>query len=142
MAGGYAWQQGVHGRGGMCAVGHAWRWHVCHACPPPHYEIRSVNARAVRILLECILVVYDISSTFSHSDYPMMIATSVSLITTWTSRVNGIHGIPAFQKPCTPVTATTYSEKYLLIPSIQLGEINVENISHHPFDKEILAARL
>ena len=116
---------------------------MCAMHPPhTHYEIRSVNARAVRILLECILVVYDISAAFSHSDYPMMIATSVSLITTWTSRVNGIHGIPAFQKPCTPVTATTYSEKYLLIPSIQLGEINVENISHHPFDKEIFAARL
>ena len=63
MAGGHAWQGGVCGRscawqgimhgGGMCGGGHA-----CHTCPPPtHYEIRSVNARAVRILLECILVV-------------------------------------------------------------------------------------
>ena len=31
---------------------------ACVAAPPPpgHYEIRSVNARAVRILLECILI--------------------------------------------------------------------------------------
>ena len=42
MAGG-----GVHGRG------------ACVVCTPPwvgYYEIRSVNALAVRILLECILV--------------------------------------------------------------------------------------
>ena len=44
---------GMHGgqacmAGGVCDRGHA------HA--PTHYEIRSVNARAVRILLECILV--------------------------------------------------------------------------------------
>ena len=31
MAAGCAWQ------GGACvAVGHAWRWHVCHASPPSH----------------------------------------------------------------------------------------------------------
>ena len=47
--------------------GHSWQG-VCMALegmhsggPPGHYEIRSVNARAVRILLECILVVIDIS---------------------------------------------------------------------------------
>ena len=88
---GHVWQWDMHG-GGMCAM---------HP-PPTHYEIRSVNARAVRILLECILVVYDISSAFSHSDYPMMIATSVSLITTWTSRVNGIHGIPRVSRSPVP----------------------------------------
>ena len=53
MAEGHAWQGacmagGMHGRG-ACMVGG-------HACPPRHHEIRSVNARVVRILLECILV--------------------------------------------------------------------------------------
>ena len=44
--GGHAWQRGgVHGERG-CA------WYAC----PPH-EIRPLNARAIRILLECILVV-------------------------------------------------------------------------------------
>ena len=50
MAGGHAWAGGHVWTGGMHGRGHA-----CHA-PPQHYEIRSVNARAVRILLECILV--------------------------------------------------------------------------------------
>ena len=53
---------GMHGRfvfmawWGACMVGgmHG-RGHACHTHPPRHYEIRSVNARAVRILLECIL---------------------------------------------------------------------------------------
>ena len=41
---------GMHGRG-MCGRG------ACMPCTAPqHYEIRSVSARAVRILLECILV--------------------------------------------------------------------------------------
>ena len=58
-AGGHAWQGGIHG-GGVHGRGCAWQEGMygrgC-ACPPPgHYEIRSVNARAVRILLECILV--------------------------------------------------------------------------------------
>ena len=50
---GGVWQRGVcmakggmHGKGGACVV-----------CTPPLYEIRPVNARAVRILLECILVI-------------------------------------------------------------------------------------
>ena len=38
---------GVRGRGGV---------HATHAPSPGHCEMRSVNARAVRILLECILV--------------------------------------------------------------------------------------
>ena len=54
--------RGLRGRGGMRGQGgHAWRgacmaggMHAMHA--PRHYEIWSVNARAVRILLECILV--------------------------------------------------------------------------------------
>ena len=59
----------MHGRGmcmprgrawlGACVAGGrcAWQGGVCgmHA-PPPHHEIRLVNARTVRILLECILV--------------------------------------------------------------------------------------
>ena len=54
--GGHAWQEGVCGRG------HAWWgcvWHggACVAAPPPHQILRdTVNERAVRILLECILV--------------------------------------------------------------------------------------
>ena len=43
--------RGVHGRGhvwqGVCM---AWGVHTMH--PPGNYEIRSVNARAVRILLD------------------------------------------------------------------------------------------
>ena len=42
--GGHAWQRGcVHGKGGMCGI-------------PGDTEIRTINERAVRILLECILV--------------------------------------------------------------------------------------
>ena len=49
--GGMRGEGGVHGEGGVCVV--------CMPSPLPpasYYEIRSVNARAVRILLECILV--------------------------------------------------------------------------------------
>ena len=42
---------GMHGRGVVCG-----RAHTCHTGPPGYYEIRSVNAQVVRILLECILV--------------------------------------------------------------------------------------
>ena len=49
--GGCAWQRGgVVKEGDMCGEG------GCVVCTPPLYEIRPVNARAVRILLECILV--------------------------------------------------------------------------------------
>ena len=43
---------GVRGKRGVCVAkgGHAWY------APPPTPEIRPVIARAVRILLECILV--------------------------------------------------------------------------------------
>ena len=78
---GGAWQQGMHGwgcawqRGGMCGGeaacvargacvvggvhgrGHAWG--ACVTCPPPGQILwlwHMVNERAVRILLECILV--------------------------------------------------------------------------------------
>ena len=39
---------GVHGEGGMCGEGHAWWWHAWQQSRPLQ--------RAVRILLECILV--------------------------------------------------------------------------------------
>ena len=61
MAGGHAWQ-GACMAGGAHGGGHA-----CHtpSSPPGHYEIRSVNARAVRILLECILMFLDVSNHVS-----------------------------------------------------------------------------
>ena len=89
MAGGHAWQGGMHGRG-VCVVGvhgrgHAWQgacvvggmhgkggMHgggggcACHTCPPRHYEIWSVNVRVVRILLgmhSCYLIVLHESAT-------------------------------------------------------------------------------
>ena len=56
---GHVWQGGVHGRW-ACVAGWGAAWQgACVACMPPapgHHEIRSVNAQAVRILLECILV--------------------------------------------------------------------------------------
>ena len=55
MVGGHVWQGGM--AGGHALQGwHAWQggMHAMHT--PGHYEIRSVNARALRILLECILV--------------------------------------------------------------------------------------
>ena len=67
VAGGHVWQEDMYGRG--CAwqgahvcLGDAWhggmhgRGHAWHA-PPPNQILRdAVNERAVRILLECILV--------------------------------------------------------------------------------------
>ena len=77
--GGCAWQRGgmaggVHGRGG-----HAWQRGACmaeggmhgrgvHHMPPPHHKTLrdTVNDRAIRILLECILVLYSLVCKFSH----------------------------------------------------------------------------
>ena len=78
MAGGHAWQMGMCGRGhawqGVCMAGgvhvggHVWQGAciagvcmvggACHALPPANTTRYSdtVNERAVRILLECILV--------------------------------------------------------------------------------------
>ena len=66
---GVAWQGGVCRRGacvaggvhdgGVCIAGGACMPHTT----PRHYEIQSVNARAVRILLECILVEKNICGT-------------------------------------------------------------------------------
>ena len=71
VAGGCAWQGGMHGRGDMrcrgrrvwqgeaCMEGgHAWQGCVCDggACVPWQIPLDTVNERAVRILLECILV--------------------------------------------------------------------------------------
>ena len=51
MARGHVWQGGVHGGG------HAWQGGACHPCPPQILRLwHTVNERAVRILLECILV--------------------------------------------------------------------------------------
>ena len=61
--GGHAWQ-GVHDREGTCVAGGCVGGvHATHAPLPRQYEIRSVNARAVRILPECILV--EISVVFA-----------------------------------------------------------------------------
>ena len=60
--GGRAWQSGVGGRGSLHGGGHVW-WRVCvaeghawHASPQQILR-DTVNERAVRILLECNLVV-------------------------------------------------------------------------------------
>ena len=61
---------GMHGRGGMCGKGgvcgrgwhawqggHVWQW-VAYMQHTPQQILRdTVNERAVRILLECILVI-------------------------------------------------------------------------------------
>ena len=62
MAGGACVAGGVRVGEGAC-VPHT------HAPPPGHYEIRSVNGRAVRIILECILVVN--SKYFTHMPYKL-----------------------------------------------------------------------
>ena len=50
VKGGCAWQRGVCvAKGGMCGI---------------FYEIRPVNARALCILLECILVIWSISANY------------------------------------------------------------------------------
>ena len=63
MVGGHAWQGGVHGRGvcmagGSMTGGHAWQWGMRAMHP---WQIlwlwHTVNEWAVRIPLECILVV-------------------------------------------------------------------------------------
>ena len=43
----------MHGEGGCVVKG---GMHCEEGIPPGHHEIQSVNARPVRILLECILV--------------------------------------------------------------------------------------
>ena len=83
MAGGHAWQGvcAVEGHawqgacmvgacmvGGMCGRGHAWQG-ARHTCPlPPRQILRdTVNERAVRILLECILVYIHVFIFFPNS---------------------------------------------------------------------------
>ena len=70
MKGGYMVKGACMVKGGVCGEGgHAWQWGACVArgacviCTPPLYEIRPVNARAVRILLECIFVYLYFSET-------------------------------------------------------------------------------
>ena len=54
---GCAWWGGMCGLGGVRGGGHAWWWGVCMLRMPPQQILRdTVNERAVRILLECILV--------------------------------------------------------------------------------------
>ena len=48
--GGHAWQRGMHGGEACMARGHVWRGHALQILRD------TVNERAVRILLECILV--------------------------------------------------------------------------------------
>ena len=60
MAGGHVSQGGMCGGGGGCAWWglHAWQGHVWGGvCLPWQIAMDTVNERAVRILLECILVV-------------------------------------------------------------------------------------
>ena len=69
---GHAWQG--HAWQGACVVGRrAWQGgiHATHHYPG-HHEIRSVNARAVRILLECILVIYLLCLFLSHHQSQQM----------------------------------------------------------------------
>ena len=64
VAGGWCVAGGVHGWGACVAGGHAWlgacMGMACVACTPSPRQIlllrHTVNHRAVRILLECILV--------------------------------------------------------------------------------------
>ena len=51
VVGGACLAGGCVALGDLCGWGRAW-----YARPPAYHEIRSVNARGVRILLECILV--------------------------------------------------------------------------------------
>ena len=62
---------GMHGRGACMAGGCAWQegMHAMHASPPPADNTRysdTVNEQAVRILLECILV----SNVFDVRNFP------------------------------------------------------------------------
>ena len=72
MKGEHVWQRGacmvkggIHGERGM--HGERGAYVVC----TPFYEIRPVNAQAVRILLECILVIKQFSFMLltGHSHY-------------------------------------------------------------------------
>ena len=57
MHGGGVYGRGVCMAGGICGMGYAWQgdMHGMHVPPGRHYK-NMVNERAVRILLECILV--------------------------------------------------------------------------------------
>ena len=55
--GGRAWRRGaMHGNGCMAKGGGCGEGEGMRGIHAPLYDIRPVNARAVRILLECILV--------------------------------------------------------------------------------------
>ena len=79
MVGGHAWQGacmagGMHGRGACVAGGMHDRGCVC--VPPRHYKIWSVNACAVRILLECILVLNQMATYRTSESFSNVIQTS------------------------------------------------------------------
>ena len=65
VAGGHAWQGGLHGRGVCVAGGHVWHggMHGRGMCVPCQIPWDMVNERAVRILLECILVAIQLATT-------------------------------------------------------------------------------
>ena len=59
MAGGHAWWGVRAWHKGACVAEGMHNGGVCMPCTPHrHYDMWSVNARAVRILPECILVVH------------------------------------------------------------------------------------
>ena len=57
-SGGCVWVGGCMWQAACMAEERVWAggMHATHVHPSGYYEIRSVNARVVRILLECILV--------------------------------------------------------------------------------------
>ena len=74
--GGHAWQRwacvagGMHGRGGAFVAGDVHGRGTCMAhMPPPPILRDTVNERAVRILLECILVLYSLVCKFLTQVY-------------------------------------------------------------------------
>ena len=64
---GHAWQEGGMHDWGTCMVGgHAWQG-ARHTCSPRQILRDTVNERAVRILLECILVYIYVFIVFPNS---------------------------------------------------------------------------
>ena len=95
--------RGMHGRrgvcvaGGVCVVGGICGGGVCMAGGmyathiPRHYEIQSVNARAVHILLECILVSKDFSSVRNLGSVPELLRTFRDFILHFENKILAIN---------------------------------------------------